>query len=156
MSDNQNDAMEWVVNNCCEDGKKDHLDHIHYTGDWIYISDGYQIYRLPNHTGIITEGYDDYPVEMLDRFLETNEDWIPVEFTVKPLGTTSFGLTVSRIGNSFYNTVFLQKAVEILGQGISAEVHKTLADRGLHLYNTKTGGEGLIFPTRLYFPGELN
>ena len=146
-------AMEWVAHHD-RYGQVRQFDHIHYTNEWIYVTDGFQLYRLPNESDEVTTTYPGYPVKTLDGFLAQAEDpeWTPIEFRIHSDAEVKHvpGKSVTRIGNDYYCTRYLKKAMDIMPQGFTAQANMHKRFRGLFLYHMETGSLAYILPIRLF------
>lgn len=130
------------------------LQRVWYTQDYIYATDGYQVYRLYNDTDKVSKDAIPYPVESMDSFfIEANERSRDVEINAEEQGT--FGhFHLCQIGHDFYDVKKIKQAYAILGKDVHGWEDKYLRFRGLHLISP--AGEAFILPIRLYSAAELN
>lgn len=153
MLKRQINAMEKVARN--ERGyMRGRLQRVWYTQDYVYATDGYQVYRLYNDTGTVSNDAVPYPVESMDTFfIDADERSRYVEINADEKGQFN-KFHLCQIGNDFYDVKKIKQAYEILGKNMCGWEDKYQRFRGLHL--SSPAGEAFILPIRLYSAAELN
>lgn len=126
------------------------LMHVHYTKDYVYASNGYEVYRLPNDSDEITYAVKPYP--KMDTFIvDAGADSVDVVLNTNVLGEQS-GYKLCRIGRDFYDAAKIKRAYQILGKDIRG--WESRYQRGLHLWSDE--GDGFILPVRILDDTNLN
>lgn len=153
MLKKQEKALQWVIKNIKKaDPAHDVLCNLIYTKDYIYATDRYCAFRLPNDTGKVSSADLEtrYPKNSIDKFLEyhnsprTNYQQIPFEITEE---NNLEGLELYKIGIDYYQQKYIKKAVQVLGDNIEA---MQSANRHRMLYISSPKGEAAICPVRVY------
>lgn len=151
MLKNQEKALQWVIKNIKKtDPAHDVLCNLIYTKDYIYVTDRYCAFRLPNDTGELSDPVllDRYPLKSLESMFKRIEerDSFLIDFT------PSEALEIEkdkyfRIGADCYQQKYYKKVLAILGNDVSA-YQETERYYPLHLVSKL--GEGVLMPCRVW------
>lgn len=94
---------------------------VHHNG-YAYVTDTYQVYRIPS--GQPDSFIGKYPVNELDKFMSRTEK---TTYTAYPVNTDvaiskdgkDFPLDLCKIGKNYYNLKYIKQAIKILGKNIT-------------------------------------
>lgn len=142
MNKTQEKAMQIIVNNA-PNHLKDSIGHIHFTGDYAYSTDGYQIYRIPCTEYVTVSFKNIYPKNKLDSFLQTDDSWNKYFLNTDIVADDGYFKLV-RIGHCFYDIKKVRKAIQILGKKAIAYQNPEKTFTGIVIESDK--GIGYIMP----------